>query len=110
MIEIGDLNGGNSYYEYNVSDNITLREGNWFTWMKQYSGLYILFNFNYASIIENEKKLKNLELENQNNRNQIKDLINRNSNLEYQRKQEKKELEKKMQMLRNQYKVKINQE
>jgi len=103
MIEIGDLNGGNSYYEYNVSDNITLREGNWFTWMKQYSGLYILFNFNYASIIENEKKLKNLELENQNNRNQIKDLINRNSNLEYQRKQEKKELEKKMQMLRNQY-------
>ena len=103
MIEIGDLNGGNGYYKYDFSDNNTIGENSYYVWMKEYGGLYILLNFNYAALLENEKKLKNLEQENQNNKNQINELISKNSNLEYQRKQEKRELEKSIQMLKNQY-------
>ena len=108
IIEIGDLNGGKSYYIYNdayqynsISDH--------FEEMKRYGGLYILIDLSKSPnfwnqnnvTLENERKIKNLEKENQNNINQINKLLNQQQNSNFQRNREKKELENSIKSLKN---------
>ena len=109
MIEIGDLNNGSDYYKYDVKDYDCISTH--FDEMKRYGGLYIyVYIYNSKTfyqknnvVLENERRIKNLENENQNSREQIYNLMNKNSNLEYQSKKEKKELENKIQTLTDKF-------
>ena len=109
IIEIGDLNNGYDYYKYTFScfDKIE----NHFDEMKKYGGLYIYVDINKSktfcqnnnAILENERKIKNLEQDYQNSRNEIYALKNKNANLEKQRNKEKQNFENSIQSLKNQY-------
>ena len=105
--EIGDIDEGRSYYKYTFEDFYIINEH--FDEMIKYGGLYIYVDL-YKSksfyqknnaILENERKIKNLEKDYENSMNQIYNLMNKNEDLERQRKIEKKNLEKSIQSLKD---------